>query len=510
MKYSDKTTLIGAAVAAVLGTSVAHALPPASITSTTPIFFAAGGSAQEPAAVWAIEQFLTATSVDIYTDQTAANATGVAWPASGNYAIVTGTTNGFYPSATFSPGSTIAAPPVPAGTNIVYIYKFNGGSFPNGVQPQVGTGGTLLYPALAAILGAVATTNATPDTDYTKPSYHLSTGFATTQQIPDWGISDEEVAIFNVPFNLNGVTALTATQLGGIQQDGIYDDVFGVAVPNAVYNGTGAFAGFAKTNFSKSEVAGIVTGSITNWNQLYSDAGVQMPAINMAFLDRGSGSGSKAAGTLYFCNYPTSLKDGKFLTPKSIAGYTNSVLVPSLSIYQDVKEPSNAQIVNDLTTLNAAGTGAVAILSGEFAPPLNGNTYSFVKIDGVGIDTGTATTDNINGTHGATATKYTNVVLGNYDFFYQNSFNTRAGFLAGAGTPNVFANNIKFTFQAPSIAGANSVTGVPGVLLDGGLYLNYAKGMTLYSRNKDSQQPLTVSFDGSSAGTPLVLGSDAL
>jgi hypothetical protein len=533
MNHSEKRNLIAATVAATLAASAAHALPPAAFTDGTitaaNTFYAAGGSAQELAAYWAITQNLVASSIDVYSDVSVASASGSF--AAGSYLIVTGTTNGFVPNSAFTPGSPVTAPPVPTGTNIAYFYKFNGGSFPNGVQPQIGSGVALPYPT-AALLGASVSTGAT-GASVSTPTYRLAQalGTNTITQTPDWGLADVEAKVFNAPYNLNNVAPLTSTQLGTIVQDAIYDDVFGVAVSNVLCNGTAGtaatgalttFAGHAKCNFSKFEVAAILSGAYTDWNQLYADDGTQLPSQGIMLLDRGSGSGSKAAGSLYFLNYPSTIAEGGVLQPnltnaatlKNTGLAAPTVLNTSVTTYQDVKEGSNSAIVTDLQNANAKGLAAIAILSAEFAPALNEapagvNQYSFAKIDGVGIDTGTVG-DNINSVHGAASagTKYTNVILGKYDFFYQNAFNTRTAFLAGTSAAAKFANAIKWTLNSPNIAGAKSATGVTGVLVDGNLYSTFDKGMTLYTRGANSYSPLIPSFDATVGA--LTLGTDAL
>jgi hypothetical protein len=514
MKPSSK--LIAAAVATVLGTS-AHALAPSATITYT--FYEAGGSAQENSVYSALYNLLTPSTVDVYTD----TGSGL----SGSYLIVTGTTN---PSAANAPFTT--------ATNILFIYKFNHGSFPNGAFPLAYASGTtnslLPYPTIASIQSATSTGNSGTPTP-SNPTYKF-TAVDTNNQPTDFGVTDVEVPLFNYPYNLNGTTALTPTQLSGIAQEGVYDDVFGLAVTNTVYNGTSAFP-HPKTSFTKSEIVGILTGTTTNWNQMFADDGTQFPSKPMWFLDRGSGSGTKAGENQYFLNYPgSSGYSGAALKPASVTasnvngGYTDTILNLSGG-YQDVEEASTAACVTDLQNANAAGDYAVSILAAQVAPALNlvsgATAYAFAKIDGVGIDTG-ASTDDINGT---TSTKYTNVVTGAYDYFLQNSFNYRTGLLvasspgsitkAPAGsTPNVaMAYAIRNNLQATSLAGANSGKAFPlsvtGVLVDPVLASAQIAGVVLDTRNRVSAAPLQPSFDAtdtgaSGTGGPIAYGTDPL
>ncbi|HVO47268.1 MAG TPA: hypothetical protein VMT29_13120 [Steroidobacteraceae bacterium] len=505
--------MIAAAVALALGTNAAHALAPGATLDA--VFYEAGGSAQENAAFASIYTLLTPSTVDIYTDQT----TGALSP---NYLIVTGTTN--------AAGNTALG--LSSSENILYFYKFNGGSFPNGAFPFAfptsdTTNSVLNYPVTSAIGTSVATANASPATNPSSPTYKFTaTGTATDPHSPDFGLTDVEVPIFNNLFNLNGVTALTSSQLAGIQQDGIYIDVFGVAVTNAVFQGTGDFAGHAKTNFTKQEVAAILTGAFQNWNKMFDDNGNQMPNKPIWLLDRGSGSGTKASGNQYFLNYPGALGASGALTPRSVNSssvnnYTDTILDMTLG-YQDVKEASTAAVVTDLQNANGAGHGAITILAAEVPPALNQvggvSQYSFVKIGGVGIDTANGSTDDINTTG---STKYTNVVTGAYDFAYQNSFNTRVGLIPTGTCTSVTSANAKMacairtalTSENISAAHVGSAlpNGVTGLLIDPVKAPAQDAGVVMWTRNKNSTKPILANFDATTvSGGHITYGSDPL
>lgn len=504
--------LIAAAVASTLGSS-AFALPPSATIAN--YFYEAGGSAQENSVYTAFYNLCQASTVDVYSSNGA--------NLDPSYLIATCTTN---PSAPDAPFTT--------ATNILLMYKFNGGSFPNGAFPLAysltdpSNNQYLPYPAIAKITAAVASGNSGTPTP-SNPSYTYVAD-ASDSHTTDFGVTDVEVPLFNHLDNLNGKAALTATQLAAIAQEGVYDDVFGIAVTNTIYNGTATFA-HPKKNFTKSEIAYILTGLATNWNQFFADDGTQMPSKPIWFLDRGSGSGTKAGENQYFLNYPGGSAYGAALTPGSVSGsniahYTDSALSLTGG-YQDVKESSTAQCVTDLQNVNQAGGYAVSVLAAQVAPALNQvggvNQYSFVNIDGVGIDTG-GTGDNVNGTGG---TKYTNVVTGAYDYVLQNSFNYRSGFMtasapgtithAPTGAPaNVaFAYGMRNGLQAESLAGAHAGTAfpaaVPGVLVDPVLAPAQDAGVILGTRNKNSASPMIPSFDATSVtGGAITYGTDPL
>ncbi len=244
-----------------LGATSAFALSPAQLTSGTApkLLYAAGGSAQAPAFVVAATRLLD--NIDIYTDD-ATNADA------GSYRIVTGTLKASL--ADWTAGSQSIA----AGTKVVLFYKFNGGSFLNGINPfRVDSSGnpvspaiTLPYPTLATIAASSAVTPIGPG----HATYHTNTAGAfgvlgNQQQVsPAWGVADVEVALFrdyNNPSveiaNNIGNGATNANSLGGAapnvgQSYSIYNNLFGVALTTNLYA--------AKKDFTKAEVAGILSG----------------------------------------------------------------------------------------------------------------------------------------------------------------------------------------------------------------------------------------------------------
>src|SRR5262249_29160937 len=155
--------------------------------------------------------------------------------------------------------------------NAMLFYKFNGGSFTNGIAPFTGAaaGSTLAYPTVASVNGASACTPATGNTSAGHPTYFYTPAL-TNIQAPTWGVADVEVALFQ-GYNNAGPTPPTGVNKnvdGGPAPSvgattGIYDNIFGVAVTHNVFTGA-----HPKTNFSKAEVAGILAGNITDWSQL--------------------------------------------------------------------------------------------------------------------------------------------------------------------------------------------------------------------------------------------------
>jgi hypothetical protein len=510
--HGKSNYLIASAVAAAIGSGSAFALPPGSLAGAT-VLYAAGGSAQANAFYVAVADNLQQTptcSIDSYTNTT--NATD-----SGQYRIVTGTTSA---AMTYGGGT------LPAGTNVIYMYKFNGGSFVNGVAPQQVSGATTLaYPTVAS-LQIATTTGAAAGAGCSSglPTYQYAANTGTAGVAPDWGVADLEVAMFsgynNATGNAGGIAVNTnggaAPTVGATT--GLYDNLFGVAVTHNLYTGT-----HPKTNFSRAEVEGIIEGTISDWSQLYADDGTVLSAGGIVFLDRGEGSGSKASGNQYFLCYPGC--GGAARLPFSATHpYTGTTATINELNPQDVAEGSSTTIIADLKLLQAGGFRGIAVLGMEFPPHANQvgglNVYDFVKINGVAVDTGT-TGDDLNG---PTGTSYVNAVRGSYDYYYQNSFNTRTGFLAncvaapippatvGLPIPGcIFANQIKVTMTSAGFVGADVggkfPQGVGGTLLDADLASTLTKGMTINTRNKVSTAPLQPKL---SAISPFPVSNDPL
>ncbi|HVO07378.1 MAG TPA: substrate-binding domain-containing protein [Burkholderiaceae bacterium] len=511
MKLTDRKFLVACAAVAAISSGAAQAICPVGTGTSAPdyVLYAAGGSAQANAFFVAVSDNMT--GVDSYTDSNSG-------ADSGSYRVLYGTT-------TADIKDTANTTQIPAGSKVLYFYKFNGGSYTNGIVPQVGAGVNLPYPDLALLQSSVAITPSGPGkpscrTPIVAPATTAAPWVLTNSQLPDWGVADVEVGMFKGFNNATGNAGGTAKNTDGGAAPtvgattGLYDNLFGLAVTHTVYTGlpqpsTGPCAApaapCAKTNFTRAEAAGILQGTISNWNQLYSDDGRQLPSGGIAFLDRGEGSGSKASGNQYFLCYPGCGTAAK--TPYSANNpYDGTTVTVSEANPQDIAESSSTTLITDLKAMQAASLRAIGVLGLETPPHQNQvggvNVYDFVKINGVGVDTGTSG-DDING---PTATSYINVVKGNYDFYYQNSFNTRSNFLAGTNANAAFANRIKTTMTTAGFVGADVggafPAGVPGTLLDADLSSTLTKGMTMNTRNKVSTAPLQPKLLATSSGIP--------
>jgi hypothetical protein len=525
MNPINKASRVAYAVAAALGTSGAHATLP---TTTPDLTVYAGGGSAEPQPVEAAfcRNF---SNVDLYTDTGAATQ-------SASYLVLYGTSTG-------------ANAGFPSGKNVLFIYKFNGGSYPNGAVPQTTGGGTLNFPTVNSILNTssligAGSTQGTACTATQKglPTYTYTIAVGNNVQ-PAFGVTDLEVgafAGFNNPTGaLSGTTWIPSPLVTVGKADLAYDLVEGVAVTNSLY--TGAVAGTnAKTNFSRAEVAAILSGYVTDWNQIYADNGspVAPSGTPIILIDRNVGSGTKAAGSLYFLGYPAA--GGNSLLPNSEtntwhtgkgtgngalsnapynAGYSSGSLVTTQTL-QDIQEKSSASVVTDLINADTNSLLAIAILSADNPQAYSPTTghYDFVKVNNTAMDTygqsipAPITNDNINGTVGSS---YLNVISGSYDFFYQVNVNAQSsGALTGdnAADANTFAAAMLSVMQNPSLTGVNSGSVFPlatnGIVADADRNATLAKGVTVVTRGGNSAGALKPALT-QTIGT-IVAGKDPL
>jgi hypothetical protein len=526
MQSLGKKTLIASAVAAALGTSSAFAVVPATNPGAN-IFYSGGGSAQANAFYVAACK-LFGGNMDVYTSV----ATG---GLDGSYYVMYGQV--VNPAA----GASMVTTALPVNTPVLFFYKFNGGSFTNGIAPEAGLGiapnpaGKLQFPTYASIAATAAPiagqaqggacTSGLPTYTYTPT---LDAG-----DVPDFGVSDVEVSMFSGFNNPTGNAGKNAQNTsggaapGGVTVDGIYDNLFGVAVTDKLYSAPAGSpnAGHPKTNFTRAEVEGIIAGTISDWGQLFADDGTPEAAGGIIFLDRTEGSGTKASDNQYFLGYPGSGTNAKL--PKSVTGNycfatvvgdgsqtilacepgkTNATLVEK-SI--DVAEASTNAVIADLENANGSNIRAIAILGLENPPAKNlvggAIQYEFTKVNGIGVDAGVAG-NNINQIGAGASTSYNNVINGTYDFYYQNSFNTN-GTTPPAGQHATNATAFKSQMTQASFVGCNAggafPTALPGTLVDPDTLAPVAKGVNYNTRNKLSPSPLQPHYDATSGAPPV-------
>lgn len=468
-------TLIAAAIAAFTAPA-AFALAPSAGTPDA-VIYAGGGSAQAKAVIYAIDSILS--NVDIYSQD------GCNGKSDSKYDI-------FYGNLKTAAGS------LAAGAKVLVYYKFNGGSFPNGVVPQQNAS-VLPYPT------SLSSSTACSGQTYPLPTFSIPAS-PTSNFVPDWGLSDEEPKLLNASVN-SGSSKLAS--LSNISATGMFVNIVGVAVSNSVYQSGTTNGSCAKTNFTKAEVNAILTGGITDWSQLQGDSGCTPAAGAITLLDRTAGSGTKAAGNIYFLNNGNPAPPANSSTSNVSTNATCSASnAPSGIQTQIINEGSSGSVVSDL---NTNGCREVAILGGEFPPSLNSpGNYSFASIDG--IDPG------LNGLHPVTLT-YANVINGKYDFVFTTSFNNRTASVTsstsstpqhwvGDGTAfSTLITRVKTALQSnalPGGTGLGNTLSPSGLLLDPNIAPAFSACVVRGTRFGDSTAPYQLFYDYSNAlpGSP--------
>jgi hypothetical protein len=495
-----RNSAIAAAVATALGSAgAAHAV---NLTSPAVVFYMAGGSAEPQPVQAAVCQLLS--GVDSITD--ASGAITSTNNFSSDYLILEGT-------ATNPIGS------ITAGTEVMVMYKFNGGSYLNGAQSFGTGGGTLSYPSVSSVItGVTAIPSGTtsnsggPGTACTAgdggPTYQQTTAYTlSTSTQPQIGITDLEVAAFSGDNNPNGATSAL---ISPVAPHSGYDLVEGIAVNDKLFK--------VKSNFTTEEVKKILSGVLTDWHDFTGNNGqpVAEAKTPIVIIDRNIGSGTKTAGSAYFLGYPWL---GAFQVRSNSAqfGYTGTGSATvrvnvsgsgpgaGAAGFVDWNDGNSALVVEDLQTCNAstAPVYCIAVLSADNAPYLNpvagANAYDFVSINGTYVDTNVTGTDSLNDPTGAGST-FKNVILGNYSFYYQVSVQTLTSY-SGTNAALEAALLPLLTTNASSIAGITQKkkfpVAAPSITLDpdllSGVTTSPVAGTVLETRSAVSDSFLQLS-----------------
>jgi len=431
------TKLLAVSATALAASFNAHAFGPTQAPDF--VFYVGGGSAQGGAFIAFAEKMMN-TGFDVYTDQATCASDGA------NYRAVYGTIAATLPDGSATPASI-------AGKKVLIEYGNNGGTFANGID-ALSRSHAIPFVNYINAQG----TNNTTSCGGNRWSTGLGGTATVANRIPVVGFSDEEVTLFTGTNLPSGQTALTSAELANINTFPLYENVFGVAETNSL--------AAQKKNFSKFELTGIEAGLITNWNQVKGDvgafAGAALPSGPVVFMDRNSGSGSKASWNAYFLHNPVAKAFGGQVPPKVSTG-GNVGDCTNFSVYSDCPQSSNGNVKNGLNSANGKGARAVGILGLEFQPAAT-DSYTFGNVNGVDIQGTTSVTC---GNAVANAFEPANVVSGAHDLFFTNSFQYRVASVGGQPFfgDNSAASDFMGSFLIVASDPATEVS-VPGVLLD--------------------------------------------
>lgn len=315
-----KKQLIGAAVAAVLMTGNAYALP--TIATDTSVVYLSGASA----ALDYVKKLIT-SSASPAADRIC-DASKEIWVF--NDTLDGKTQNAFY--CTKAPGNTKLA----SAKSHVLIYKRSEGGSAMGVNPLVNNE-NMQFLNITSNPSCVQTTNAVPgltigqvSCDYDKDGID-ATKFSTA--VSDFGMSDVDPIQFTGENTPDGFAAITPADVEALTVQGASAVVFGEPVTLQLYKALQAaqkaegklpascVVGDRTTeacmpNLTTAQISSLHTGQWTDWNSLKvgtvglvdwinTNAPALAPAVNDVHVCRRvNGSGTQAQHGINFMNYP--------------------------------------------------------------------------------------------------------------------------------------------------------------------------------------------------------------
>lgn len=379
----------------------------------------------------------SATATDVFFDGTAAAASG------NNYRAYFGVAN----------AATVAAFPslgvAGVGKKILILETGAGGSI-KGVNPVA------LSQAVNSLDMTTCVAPTTPKVDTaTNISVMSCTGVVATR-VPDAGVSDVEPALLESGANLPaGTVALTAAQMASLTSTVGIGQVMGIIV--------GSNATAAMTNLTKAQVAGLMGGSVLDWNMI--DPTVAAATKSIVVCRRTNGSGTQAAINAKIFGAPcmTGAMSPSTFTPTA-AGVTAPLAAGNVVVVENASSggvaacmtaaqngtAANMAISTTSGAMVAAGTvNSVVLPAGNYAiglmgldrPAKTGELYQFAAINGV-------------------AATLANTEKGAYDIMVESTFNRRTSMPAGPQLDlyNLFVNKA----GDPAVLG-DPLNTIPGV-----------------------------------------------
>lgn len=237
-----------------------------------------------------------------------------------------------------------------SGQTAIIIDRVKGGSV-WGVNPVArDTNGDGISPNEGEAIESLSvnTTDCTTGSGTVADPYVCLTTNGTTRphRIPDAGISDIAPIQFQSPINTEGeiaAAALNPQELADLTIQPIYTLAFGVPVTNNV-----------NPKLTRATVAGVMTGNITNWNEVDPAEA----SADIIICRRVQGSGSQAVENLHFGNYPCS---DTLANPPADRDTTtawnnaaNTYTINAASGFQVIENSTSGDVRNCLTNAAAA------------------------------------------------------------------------------------------------------------------------------------------------------------
>lgn len=383
-------------------------------------------------------------------------------------------------------------PTLPAGTSVRFLHRAKGGSL-WGVNPVARN----TPIANLSFADADCVVNGSRF-DCAEVGDDLAGAANVANRTPDFGVSDVEPRIFTIGLNLADAptavsTALDATEVAKLDVRAGFQALIGLVATDTLP---------ATVNFTRANVAAILTGQVSRWNAGLGVVGGTYTNDRVIIVRREPGSGTQAASNQYFLDQPCALgnvANSAALNPNrqpvgSGAGTEVSprIINPAAGLGPIVIESSTSgEVRNALLAarngtnfkyqapsgiwyqVNFAGNtwGAIGVLgldsqnNGVGIGTVAGSTMSFRQINGqpaAGFGTGA---------QGAKAARDA-AQVGAYDFVFENTFQTNTDNEADAGFQQVklpFINSFIAQIQKESIlrnladANESAVLAIPGL-----------------------------------------------
>lgn len=369
--------------------------------------------------------------------------------------------------------STADIPAAIRGQTVLFIKRSRGGSV-WGVNPvaRAERVATLDIRSAACVLDSGIYRCAVKGIDPGLPGYETASNPA---EVPDFGVSDVEPALFKGPYNVEfGASQLLSAEVARLDVKPVNVLAMGISATNAVP---------ATTYISRADYAGMLSGNVRDWSQV--DPSITTGNTQVVVCRRVQGSGTQTSYNWFFNNFPCQNQFGGVVAPARMRSDSDSGVVGGTGTQADpflidptvgytVVENSTSANVRDCLTRAGGGSvagsrdhtflgddgnwyrilfsaspnpfraiGVLSLDSSNSAFPASSSaTWSFRNIDGAGIFN-TATQTNHSGPGTGVAPSKANLIEGRWDFAVELTMQYRK-----VAVTNVFGDNV------PALSGA--------------------------------------------------------
>lgn len=410
--------LVAAAVGVAMTSGVAFAGPPSITQAAAPqvSLVIAGSSAAQPGFAQALANDLCGGPGNLLTVK-AVQASGVSAPASNFEAF----------SCIPASGAGGISTALANGTNVfTFYYRGEGGSVTGALPIAAGGTGNQQINRLNLSDSSCASTGTAGTCTVSGASSVVGTadGFtgAVVEDFVQLGVTDVDPQQFGFGNNGNDYPkaystaaygTATPAQLANLTATPLFDQVFGIFV-----NTSGMTLSNTTVNLSRETVADILSGNVTNWNQV-PDALTGQPvstnSVAITVANREAGSGTRTSVNVYFFGYQCGASTASIVEGKKAVDFFST---------------------GDALAAAAATGGAL--------------TYASIDNDGKQAALVLAT---LNG-----GTKPTNLLAatGAYDFWEEAQLITNPSSTVAAANPNISALQTFLTSELGALATAPS------------------------------------------------------